>query len=195
MRLQEADYSMTAQAMDPLSGIQANHDQRLKVTFGLFPEIDQAESEKEARPIFKDAEYIQIMVPGERDIVHRKVWKRDIERFPLHYAAFKNKQSQDLVSGTPLKLMPWITGGQAKELEYFNCSTVEQLANMPDSLSSKFIQIQKLKQLAKDYLQAAKEQAPLVQMRAELDKRDNEIEVLKRQMAELMARATAAEAD
>lgn len=191
----EADYGLTAQALDPMNGQQVNHDARLRVTFGLFPEIDQEASVKEARPIFRDAEYIQIMVPGERDIVHRKVWRRDLERFPMQYAAYKNRQNQDAVSGTPLKIVPWITSGQAKELEFFNCFTVEQLANMPDSTAAKFLQIQKLKQLAKDYLEAAQKAAPLVAMRAELDSRDNEIDALKKQMADLMARFAAKEAE
>jgi hypothetical protein len=186
MRTAEAEYGVTAQALDSMNGNHSNPDDRLRIQFGLFPEIDQAATTTEGRPIYKDAEYITIMIPGERDVVHRRVWEKDLERFPRQYAAFKNKQNQDAVSGTPLKMVPWLTLGQVKELEFFNCMTLEQLANMPDSTSAKFLQIQKLKQLAKDHLQAAKEAAPLVRMRAELDERDNQISTLQKQVADLV---------
>jgi hypothetical protein len=182
MRIAEAEYGITAQAME---GNRATPDTRLRVQFGLFPQVDQDASDKEGRPIYKDVEYITIMVPGERDIVHRAAWKRDYERFPLQYAAFKNAQNQDAASGTPLKLVPWLTLGQVKELEHFNCFTIEQLASMPDSSAQKFMQINKLKQLAKDYLQAAKEAAPLTAMRAEMDKKDDQINSLSKQVADL----------
>lgn len=189
MRTAEAEYNLTAQAME--SGQQNDQDKRLRVQFGMFPQVDQVATVKEGRPIYKEVEYITIMVPGERDIVHRAAWQKDYDRFPTQYAAFKNKQNQDVASGTPLKILTWLTIGQVKELEYFNCYTVEQLANMPDSTAQKFLQINKLKQLAKDYLVAAKEQAPLTIMRAALDERDEQIAAMQKQMAAINAKLEA----
>lgn len=189
MRTSEAEYGLTAQAME--SGQQSIHDKRLRVQFGMFPQIDQAATTAEGRPIYKEVEYITIMVPGERDIVHRSSWQKDYDRFPEQYAAFKNKLNQDVASGTPLKVLTWLTIGQVKELEFFNCYTVEQLANMPDSTAQKFLQINKLKQLAKDYLAHAKEQAPLVSMRAALDERDGQIAAMQKQMAAMSAKLDA----
>lgn len=194
--LAQAEYELTAQALDHMSGQnRPNPDDRLRVQFGSFPELDQDASAKEGRPIFKEAVYINVMVPGDRDIVHRRAWEKDYDRFPRQYAAFLNKQNQDHVSGTPLKIVPWLTLGQVKELEYFNCYTLEQLANMPDSQSNKFMQINKLKQLAKDHLQAAKESAPLTAMRAEMDEKDNRISTMEKQLADLIKRVKAAEDD
>ncbi len=187
MRLAEADYGVTDQALGRKNTAQA--DAHLRVTFGFFPQIDQAASDAEGRPIYKDVEYITIMVPGERDIVHRAAWRLDYERFPVQYAAFKNQQNQDHAGGTPLKVVPWLTLGQVKELEHFNCYTLEQLANMPDSAAQKFMQINKLKQLAKDHVQAAKEAAPLTAMRAEMDAKDSRIAALENQMKEILAKA------
>lgn len=189
MRLTEAEYGITAQAMQGMPGQQSeNPDNRLRVQFSHFPQIDQEATAREGRPIYTDKEYIMIMIPGERDVVHRPAWEKDYERFPQQYAAFKNKQNQDAVSGTPLKMIPWLTLGQVKELEFFNCVTLEQLANMPDSTANKFMQIQRLKQLAKDQLQVAKEAAPLTQMRAELDQRDSKILALETQLKAVMAK-------
>lgn len=185
MNLAEADYGVTAQALDAMNGQRANPDDRLRVQFGFFPELDQDATSKNGRPIYREKEYITIMIPGERDVVHRPAWEKDFERFPRQYAAFKNKQNQEAASGTPLKMVPWLTLSQVKELEYFNCVTVEQLAAMPDSTSMKFIEIQKLKQLAKDFVQAAKEAAPLTAMRAEMDKKDGELASMKAQIDKL----------
>lgn len=182
MRLAEADLSTTSLALDRMNGNRENPDDRLRINFTMFPELDQAETNKAGRPIYRETEYITIMVPGERDVVHRAVWERDKERFPRQYAAFKSNANQEAVSGTPLKLVPWLTLGQVKELEYFNCVTVEQLAAMPDSTAQKFMAINKLKTLAKDYLQAAKEAAPLTAMRAEMDKKDSEIAAMANQL-------------
>lgn len=185
MRLAEAEYGLTAQAMGPTNGDRESPDNRLRVQFSYFPHVDQEASAKEGRPIYVEKEYITIMIPGERDVVHRPAWERDYQRFPQQYSAFKNKQNQDIVSGTPLKMVPWLSLSQVKELEYFNCVTLEQLANMPDSTAQKFMQIQKLKQLAKDHLQAAKEAAPLTALRAEIDKKDSELSAMKNQIEKL----------
>lgn len=186
MQTAMAEYDLTAMAMDPQARMRENPDNRLRVSFFMHPEQDMDQSAKEGRPIFVEKEYIQIMVPGERDVVVRPAWQRDFDRFPQQYLAFKAKKDQDVVSGTPLNVLTFLSKAQVKELEYFNCVTVEQLASMPDSTAQKFMQINKLKQLAKDYLQAAKETAPLTAMRAEMDSKDNRISALERQVSDLV---------
>lgn len=191
-----AEYEVTAQALDPTNNPdRPNPDLRLRVQFMNYPELDQAASSKEARPIYKEAVYIYIMVPGERDVVHRRAWDKDYERFPRQHQAFLNKQNQDTASGTPLKHVAWLSLGQVKELEFFNCYTLEQLASMPDSQATKFLAIQKLKQLAKDHLQAAKEAAPLTAMRAEMDEKDSRIQALENQLQDIIKRLPAKEED
>jgi hypothetical protein len=169
-------------------------DSNLRVQFSVYPNFNQDKSNQAGRPIYDDAEYITIIVPGQQDIVFRKAWSLDRERFAKQYAAFKANLDQDAASGTPLKVLPWMQVSQIKELEFFHIRTVEQLANMPDSSASRFMGAQQLKQRAKDFIAAAKDAAPMLQMRTELEERDNKIEVLTRQMAELLARVDAAEA-
>lgn len=184
MRIEEATMDLTSMAMDQNQSM-FKDDDKLRVQFTLTPHFNQDETNKQGRPIYDDTVYVTIMVPGQVDIIHRKAWKQDLERFPRQYAAFKNNQDQDAASGTPLKLLTWMSASQVKELEFFNVRTVEQLAAMPDSASAKFMGIQQLKQRAKDYLAEAAKQQPLVQMRTELEERDNRIEVLERQIKEL----------
>ncbi len=188
MRTAEADYGLTSQAFDRPGAGMTNPDDRLRVSFSMQPEEDKEASAKEGRPIYVEREYVTILVPGERDIVNRRAWQKDYDRFPRQYAAFKNKQSQDHASGTPLKLVTWLSQAQVKELEYFNCMTVEQLAGLSDTHAYKFQSLQKLKQLANDYLKASKEQAPLTAMRAELDASNSDRDILRRQVQELAAK-------
>lgn len=188
----EADYGLTEQAFNQQP--QNDQDKRLRVNFGLHPQINQEKSAAEGRPIYDEIEYVTIMVPGERDVVHRAAWERDFQRFPLQYAAFKNKRNQDAASGTPLAVLTWLTSAQVKELEFFNCFTVEQLANLADSSASRFMGIQALKQRAKDYVTAAKEAAPLTAMRAEMDKKDQDLAAANNAITEQGARIKALEA-
>jgi hypothetical protein len=188
----EATISETSQAAGFLPGgngqTQQQGDARLRVTFGPFAHPNLDKSALEGRPIYDEVLYITIYVPGERDIVHRKAYPNDHQRFPMQYQAYKNRENQDYAGGTPLKVVPWLTIGQVKELEYFNCYTVEQLANMNDSAIGKFHGVMKLKQQAKDYVQAAKEAAPLTAMRAEMDQKDGQINALTDQIKQLTAR-------
>lgn len=184
MRLQEASYELTNQAFDrqPDKG-----DENLRVSFSNFPHFNEEASNKEGRPIFDEKVYVTIIVPGQTDIVHRVAWSKDFNRFPKQYAAFKTNQNQDAASGTPLKVLPWIQQNQVKELEYFNCFTVEQLANMPDATIGRFMALQSLKQRAKDFLETAKDASHLTKMRSELEQRDSVIGTMQGQMAEMAA--------
>jgi hypothetical protein len=181
---QEATYDLTAQAFDrqPDKG-----DENLRVKFGNYPHFNSQKSNDEGRPIYDERCYVTIMVPGQQDIVHRVAWRKDYERFPKQYQAYKNDQDQDLVSGTPLTALTWLHANQLKELEYFNVKTVEQLANVADSTAGKFMALQNLKQRANDFLAASKDSAHLTQMRAELEDRDEKISTMQAQLSEMAA--------
>lgn len=193
MRIAEADFATTQDAFSGLGGQVNEHDKRLRVHFGNFPQINQAKSSQEGRPVYDDVVYVTIMVPGERDVVHRAAWEKDYQRFPLQWAAFQNKKDQDSHSGTPLRLLTWLTGAQVKELEFFNCYTVEQLANLADSSASRFMGIQALKQRAKDFLVASKEAAPLLMIREEIEKKDLELQAANNALSDQGARIKALE--
>jgi hypothetical protein len=159
-------------------------DDNLLVRFELVPRKDEAESTKAGRPVFKDMEYIRIAVPGNRLVqVHRPVRDEDKRRFSQAYAHWQSRK-RNLVDGTPLSEWPPVTRSQVEELGFLNVHTVEQLAQLPDAAASQFHGGLALKQKARDSLERAKDGAYLVQMRAELEQRDNETAVLRRQLAE-----------
>lgn len=157
-------------------------DKRLYVKFTMEAVQDEDKTAEEGRPIFRDAEFVEIRVPGDKDtILFRPVEPNDKKRFARHYAAFKAGQSDALV-GTPLSVVPWLTKSKVEELAYFNIRTVEQLAEIPDGGPAGF---PTLKAKAKDFLAAAAGAAPAEALRRELEKRDVELQTLKMQVEEL----------
>jgi hypothetical protein len=184
--ISESTYDETAMAMTLDQNRQAEEDKRLLVMFSVRPWHDKLASAQEGRPIYKDRDYVTIMVPGDKDsVVERPATDIDKRRFAAQYAAFKAQKSQETVVGTPLKVVTFLSASQAKELEYFNIFTVEQLAGMPDGNAARVMGAQKLKQLATDFLRAAQEQAPLTAMREEMEKKDAEIATLQEAVREL----------
>lgn len=164
-------------------------DDKLIVQFYDRPVIDQAKSDAEGRPIFHEACYVRIITPGDKDnIVDRPMWeKHDEMRFPKAWERYQKKLG-DKFEGTPLDQWPPMTRTQVLEFKYFNIFTVEQLANVPDSIGQKFMGIGMLKKKAADFLALAKDTAHANLLRTELEKRDAEYVVLKKQNEELSKR-------
>ena len=184
MQLQEAGFDVTETAMGDQSNRFAK-DENLYVKFTIHPKQDLKKSAKAGRPIFLDTEYVQIMVPGDKSsMVNRPASQRDKDRFPRHYAAFKNNEGE-ILEGTPLEQWPGLTRSQVEEMKYFNIRTVEQLANLNDSQSQKFMGIAQFKKRAADFLEAAEGNAATERLNSELEARDNEITSLKQGLAEL----------
>ena len=118
---------------------QSKMDEGLLVKFYIKPVQNQAETASQGKPVFKDAEYIEIRTPGQKSFIARKVRPGDLERFPRHYKAYKDRTSDvEVVEGTLLKEWPLITRSQVEELAFANVKTVEQLVAMPDSNASQF---------------------------------------------------------
>lgn len=178
--LNEADYSTTQRAMEGRS-----EDDRLMIKFELFPHPNEIKSLEAGHPVYDDMEYITVIVPGDKtSIIHRPVWAQDKQRFSRQYAQFKSGLEQSVV-GLPLKLWGGMTLGQAKEFEYFNVKTVEQLAEMSDNNGANIHGFNGLKQRARDYIAQTKESQPMLAMRAEIEKKDSEIAAINANFAEL----------
>jgi len=178
MALSEADMGVTQLAFD--SGQQRDPgDDHLLVKFELVPKQNAEKSIEEGRPIFEELEYVHIMVPGQKDNVYfQPASQHDKDRFPRHYAAFKNREGE-YVEGTPLSEWPGITRAQAMELESFHVKTVEQLSEMSDSHAQNFMGIRELQRRARVFLETSADNAAGEKLAAELSQRDTEIESLK----------------
>lgn len=192
----EADYGMTENAF--LGGepnARFAEDSKLFVTFFKHPQEDKVESLKEGRPIYKEVDYVRIMVPGDKDsIVVRPARILDKQRFQKQFDAYEAGEKEYL-DGMPLKAWPMVTRGQVEELKYFGCHTVEQLADLADIHVQKFMGMGTLKEQAKAYIQAAKDNAPLVQLNAAVEAKDAEIAALQEAVDDLKGIVTELQAE
>ena len=193
----EADMAETGMAYDINSGNfnRFKGDAKIFAHFFLQPIQDDAESSVAGRPIFKDEEFIRIIVPGDKkNIVVRPAMKMDKERFAQQYAKFKNNEEQS-ATGTHLEKWAGVTRAQVEELKHFGVRTVEQLALIDDTNAQKFMGIMMLRNRARDYVEAAKGEAPTVALRAELAERDNKIEALQKAIEEMRSMLEAQKED
>ncbi len=161
---------------------QSAQDEKLLVKFFTKQVPDKKASDKEGRPIFKDVEYVDIKVPGNRTggACHPALF-RDKQRFPKHYAAFKQR-IETPIDGTPLAEWPVISRTQVEELAFHNVKTVEQLISMSDTNASKFLGMQTLKRKAAAWLEHSADTARINQIQnletsnKEKDERINSLE-------------------
>jgi len=189
--LPEADYDITEQAMlGEGNNARFAGDNKLFVVFFNHPRKDEAKTLEEGRPMFKDEVYVRIMVPGDKDsVIVRPARDMDKQRFAKQLLAFEQGEGE-IHEGTPLKAWPMITRAQCEELKFFSIYTVEQLADLADVHVQKFMGVGMLKQQAQAFIQAAKDSAPLVQLNAAIDDKDNEIAALNQAVEELKGMVT-----
>lgn len=183
--------------MDDLSGLSFNPDDfkngagddKLFVVFHQDILKDEARSEEEGRPIFKDVEFIRIFIPGDKsNVIDRPVRPGDKTRFPKQYAAFRDGADEEAqLTGTPLKDWPMVGRSQVAEMAYFGIRTVEQLADVRDDVCFKIPGLTTLKQTAGVWLQKAKSTAEAAKIANQLSAMRETNETQSKQIKELLA--------
>lgn len=160
-------------------------DKKLFVQFYLRAVLNNFKSAQEGRPIFDEVDYVRIIVPGDKNtVIDTKATPEYTTRFASRFELYKKNQSQ-AVTGTPLEVWPQMTVGQVAELKAMHIHTVEQLAELPDNLAQRIMGSHDLRRRAVAFLDLAAGDAANSKLSAELDKRDNEIELLKAQMLQM----------
>lgn len=161
-------------------------DDRLFVTFSRKPVMQTGLSKEAGRAIYKEVDFVRIMVPGDKlSIVERPVDEIDRRRFAVKYEKWLATQS-NAVEGTPLSSLPTMTPAKVEEYKFFGIHTVEQLAGAADSVGQKFFGFNDDKRRANAFIELAKGNAPIEKMNEELKVRDAAIEELKAQVASLV---------
>lgn len=188
------DWSRIDQDLRSRSDFNANRqagDEKLHVRFLMKADIDQAASDAEQRPVYRDVEYVEIMIPGDKhNIVVEPVWiSRADQRFPAQYAQFKAGVA-DQVVGTPLKLLPWATPAMIEELAFFKIRTVEQLAAIPDAHLT-FMGARDMRDRAQQYLSRVQSNEALL---ARVNDQTAQMEKMQQMLADLQAQLAAKEA-
>jgi hypothetical protein len=181
MAIAEYDYA------DFDNGKQAEQDAKLLVKFFTKARQDSTKSAEQGRPVFKELEYIDIQIPGQRGGgIKRPATFKDKQRFPKHYAAYKQRIELPQ-EGTPLAEWPVISRSMAEELAFHGVKTVEHMADMSDNIASTFMGGMSFKAKANDWLARAKKDVSQSQMEVELAKRDAQIASLSAKLDVLMA--------
>jgi hypothetical protein len=162
------------------------NDSKLFVQFHRKAQLQKGESDKQGRAIYKEVDYIKIMVPGDKTtIIDRPVNSIDEKRFADRYAKWK-AGAGNVMEGTPISALPRMSLAKVEEYKYFGIHTVEQLASAADVIGQKFLGFGEDKRAANAFLEIAKGNAPIEKMNEELKARDTTIAAMQEQIAALM---------
>ena len=163
----------------------------LYAEFYMEAERDPVATLEAGHPKFRDVPYVRIMVPGDKSsIVCRPVRtgqlpNHDNNRFHNEYVAFLQGAETPMM-GLPLAEWPLVTKSQVLELNHFGIKTVENLAELTDTNVQKFMGLVSLREKARTYIEASKNDAPFQQLHAEIDSRNDQILELKNTVEQMM---------
>jgi hypothetical protein len=147
---------------------------------------DAAASVQAGRPIFRDEERVEIIMPGNpytRPV--QRVSDEHREKWAKQYAAFKAGLTFS-ADGTPLEEWPRLRRSQVMELKALGFVTVEQVAKMDDHAIQRVgMGGRQLCDLAKAFLDDAARAATVERLADENTRKEAEVEELRRQVAEL----------
>lgn len=113
----------------------SNPDQRLTVLFYRKPIQNNFKSEQEGRPIFDEADFVRINIPGDQlTTVETFVRPDHKQKYPLQWAHYQNKMGGDqrLVGKTPIDQWTRLSVSQVAELQHMKFLSVEDIANASD---------------------------------------------------------------
>ena len=156
-------------------------------TFYIHTARDNEKSAEEGRPIYVDHVYIRGTIAGDRgSVIERPATDMDKRRYAVQYKHFlANAEAPH--EGIPLGEWSGMSRSQVEEFKFFNVHTVEDLANVSDANGQKFPMFMSMREKAKNYLLALKDNEPLEKIQAELVKRDEQIAALMQNQEEMIA--------
>ena len=145
----------------------------------------------EKRPIFEEKIFLKKLVPGDSTlVVDRPMREQDIDDFPIEWARFEQKKEQK-VSGTPIEVWSAISDTQKAEFKALNIFTIDQFAQLADSVGNKIMGFNDLRDKARAFIAAAKDSAVFDKIRAETDAKLAQQEEEMAQLRELVNQLTA----
>lgn len=166
-------------------------DSRLAVKFYKRAMKLEQESAEAGRPIFKDFDFVRIMIPGDNlTEIDTYAQESHKQRFPKQWLQYQTTQeSSSQIIGTPVSEWPLISQSQAEELKGIKFHTVESIANASDQ------QLQRIGMIAGMSPHAFRDKAKvflnLATESAEASKREEELAQLKEENAKIKAETEA----
>lgn len=150
-------------------------------------------SEQENRPIYDMVPFVRIEIPGNSlSIIDTIAGDHHKQQYPMQWARYQNDRTDEKIEGTLLRDWSILRASQVAELKHLKFYTVEQVAQASDQQINVVTSIvgmggHAFREKAQQYLKLAKDSALVQHQNEELKKRDEEIEALKQQMAQLMS--------
>lgn len=166
-------------------------DSRLAVKFYKRAVKLEQESNEAGRPIFKDFDFVRIMIPGDNlTEIDTYAQESHKQRFPRQWLQYQTTQeSSNQMIGTPVSEWPLISQSQAEELKGIKFHTVESIANASDQ------QLQRIGMIAGMSPHAFRDKARvflnLATESAEASKREEELAQLREENAKIKAETEA----
>ena len=161
-----------------------NADSRLQVRFYKRPVKQDDASAEAGRPIYKEFDFVHICVAGDTlTEIDTFALEQHKQRFPIHWAKYQNSlgANDEGYEGTPLMEWPLVSKSQAEELRAMKFHTVEAVANASDQ------QLQRIGMAAGMSPYAFRDKAKaflnLATTSAETDKREQELNALREELA------------
>lgn len=145
----------------------------------------------EKRPIFEEKVFLKKLVPGDSTlVVDRPMREQDVEDYPIEWARFEQKKEQR-VSGTPIDVWTVISETQKAEFKALHIFTIDQFAQLADSVGNKIMGFNDLRDKARAFIAAAKDSAVFDKIRAETDAKLAQQEEEMAQLRELVNQLSA----
>lgn len=127
-------------------------DSNLFARFYIHPQLQQEQSKEEGRPVYKEVEYVEIFIKGQKNSTFsRAVTDEDKADYPIAWKAFK-ENNPDLTEGTPIKFLAGVGPGVVLELNGVGVRTIEDMAELTDAGLDNIRGGRMLQQRAKAYL-------------------------------------------
>ncbi len=154
------------------------------VGFCLIPSEDKIKSAAAGHPVFREREYVKIVVPGDKQSEYFQP-SRDVDRkrYPLAYQAFKNRESKPVDEGMPIEQWPQVTRSLAMTLKAAGIHSVEALASVHDGNIGKLGNNgSELRAKATAFLATAKDSAVATKLAADNKKLMDQITAMQAQI-------------
>lgn len=123
--------------------------------FYVHPQLQGDDTIKAGGPRFKDVVYVEIFTKGSKNTSFSRPKKaQDEVDYPKAWQAFK-ENNIELTDGTPISVLPGIGPSQALELQAQGVLSIEELADLSDSVVLGVPGMLTLRKRAKAYLAAS----------------------------------------
>lgn len=168
------------------NGTQGHKEDDKLIVFFKWEALEIKAKVQDGIPEYKDVEWVEIRQSGARDpLFEGPVTELHKKRFKVRYDAWKATRENPM-EGLPLEEWPSITKAIVMHLRARGVRTVQELANVPDSLLSELMLYgSQTRQKARDWIADGKNGAMTLVLRQENEKLKEALEFEKKRISYL----------